>query len=192
MSDEFRITLEGSASKSKVVFNAMPTFNESNSAKYSEIPMTHTIGNIFAYDHSPSRQFNLTDIKLISRNPQEARTNLDNVMLLRSWTKSYFGASNNAAKLGAPPEVLYFSAYSSNSHRGHFYKIPVVLIHIDVTYPNDVDYIPTAYSGAGDTIGGTPFPILTTISLQLQEQHSARELEKFNLDDYRLGKLDGF
>lgn len=93
--------------------------------------------------------------------------------------------------LGAPPEVLYLSAYSNPALVGgqwgtatNIYRIPVVITNLGITYPNDVDYIPT--------MDKEPFPIIMSITLSLAETHSPREFEKFDIFKYRDGKLPGF
>lgn len=93
--------------------------------------------------------------------------------------------------LGAPPEVLYLTAYSDPVLKGgqldrstNIFKIPVVITNLSINYPNDVDYIPT--------IDGEPFPIIMSISLALVETHSPREFENFDIFKYRDGKLPGF
>lgn len=196
--NDFKVKLEGKISKQMVVFDTMPSFYESNEAQYSTVSPTHMITDYHVYDHSPSRSFELSEVKLVSRNQKEARINLQKILTLKGWTKSYFGDISGPAGdelknwLGAPPEVLLFSAYSSPKHRGHFDRIPVVLGKVSVNYPNDVDYIPTASFGDDDVLGGTPFPLLMTVSLTLMEQHSLEEISAFNLHAYRNGILPAF
>jgi hypothetical protein len=93
--------------------------------------------------------------------------------------------------LGAPPEVLYLTAYSSGSDVGgrldkptNINKVPVVITNLAYSYPNDVDYIPT--------LDGEPWPIIMTITISLVESHSAREFEQFDIFKYRDGLLPGF
>lgn len=93
--------------------------------------------------------------------------------------------------LGAPPEVLYLTAYSNPSVTGsqldrttNIFRIPVVITSLGITYPNDVDYIPT--------LENEPFPIIMNISLALAETHSPKEFEQFDIFKYRDGKLPGF
>lgn len=86
--------------------------------------------------------------------------------------------------IGTPPAILLFSAYSNQSKRGNIYKIPCVITNLGITYPSDVDYIPTEE--------GVPFPIITTVSISLTETHSPGEYERFSLDDFRQGRLTGF
>ena len=202
----------------KVVFNTMPIVAESGPVNYSVQNPTHMPGSYYVYENTPSRTFELSEIKLVSRNPLEARANLVTLNMLRSWRYSYFGAiqalsgtgaTNDVTSLaggvidesqakemrdfsGAPPEVLYLSAYSTAQQRGNISNIPTVLLGLNINYPNDIDYIATATTGAGDVLGGVPFPIIMTISVNLAEQHSSDEYESFNLAQYRAGKLINF
>ncbi len=108
--------------------------------------------------------------------------------------KALFGRS---LLLGAPPDVLYLSAYSEASKRGNIYKVPVVLTSLSIPYPSDVDYIPTA---EGLTVGnryrfikaGVPFPTIMTLDITTVETHSPNEYNRFNIYDFRNGRLDGF
>jgi len=103
--------------------------------------------------------------------------------------------------LGAPPEVLYLSAYSyaigpdpsqNASQPGtsvwqraqHINRVPVVINSLTIPYPNDVDYI--------NTTDGTPMPIILNIDISLIETHSPNAYESFSLDDFRAGILTGF
>lgn len=103
-------------------------------------------------------------------------------------------ATDNQAQLkflGAPPDVLYLTAYSDARDTGgklnrptNIFRIPVVITSLSINFPNDVDYIPT--------IDGQPFPIIMSISLSLVESHSPREMEKFDIFKYRDGLLPGY
>ena len=93
--------------------------------------------------------------------------------------------------LGAPPDVLYLTAYSDSRDMGgkldkptNINRVPVVITAFSLTYPNDVDYIPTT--------DNQPFPIIMTLTLSLVESNSPREMEKFDLQKYRQGLLPGF
>lgn len=102
--------------------------------------------------------------------------------------------------LGAPPEVLYLSAYSHNigsdpagtSKAGteiwqsaqHINRVPVVIQQLTIPYPNDVDYI--------NTSKGVPMPIIMNLDISLIETHSPNSYEAFSLDDFKVGRLKGF
>lgn len=95
------------------------------------------------------------------------------------------------ALLGAPPEVLQLTAYSSALNESgllnkmtNITNIPVVILNLNYAYTNDCDYIPT--------IQGQPFPIIMDIAISLVESHSPAELEQFDIYKYRAGTLPGF
>jgi hypothetical protein len=102
--------------------------------------------------------------------------------------------------LGAPPEVLYLSAYSMDvgyENAGvekpgtakwkiaqHLNRIPVVIQQLTIPYPNDVDYI--------NTVDGVAIPIIMNLDISLIETHSPNSYSDFSLDDFRAGRLKGF
>lgn len=91
--------------------------------------------------------------------------------------------------LGAPPEVLLFSAYSAGQtgtaqKMEHIRRVPVVISSLTIPYPSDVDYIIST--------NGVAMPTVMTIDLTLLETHSPREFENFSLNDYKKGILPNF
>ena len=98
--------------------------------------------------------------------------------------------------LGAPPDVLYLYAYSTSKNDGtsagrpavygvNINRIPVVMTSLNITYPDDVDYLPTLADGE-------PFPIKMDVDITLVETHSPREYERFDLLKYKSGVLVNF
>jgi len=218
-----------------VTFDVTPTISESGSVDYEAIQILQGPTAFQAYRGTPARTFEMSDVKLISRTPTEARNNIERINQLRAWRMPYFGQTevsatdiqslfsevrtsgtatvspfrrlNSAAqtlkiRLGAPPEILYFSAYTqssgtftninSNRYRGNIKRVPVVLTNLSITYPPDVAYIPTLKHGNTDALGNVPFPTIMSISISLVEAHSPGETNKFNLAKYASGVLDGF
>lgn len=99
---------------------------------------------------------------------------------------------------GAPPDVLYLYAYSTdtNTPRGgrsaptsNINRVPVVLSNLSITYPDDVDYIPVDMTGNGVY---EPFPVKMAVTLTLLETHSPREYERFDLAAFKAGTLANF
>jgi hypothetical protein len=86
--------------------------------------------------------------------------------------------------MGAPPNIVYLSAYATAQRRGNVYKIPTVITNMSIPYPSDVDYI--------NTSTGVPFPTMMQIDLQLSEVHAPDEYNAFNLEHFRNGELTGF
>lgn len=98
---------------------------------------------------------------------------------------------------GAPPDVLYLYAYSAESSSttgarsqstSNINRIPVVMTSLNITYPEDVDYIPVI-GGSGGT---EPFPVKMDVTLSLVETHSPQEFERFDLAAYKSGTLANF
>lgn len=308
-SNKFKVRLEsyshGTASQptSTVIFNVMPVLAETIAVEYQSFDPVHMPGGYYTYKGTKSSMFDLSDVKFVSRNREEATKNQEYRATLKGWTKPYFGfgtesgsgtptsrtkfeyqeklggsdetvpltpeqiagvlarpgehqlgvavdAAARAGKLtdgqrdffsqdsvrklamralqkldtntnyqnksnkgpgqykkvpvgseqvdqpgkrflGAPPEVLYLTAYSDSVNTSgslnkvsNITRVPVVITNLTITYPNDVDYIPTT--------SGEPFPIIMSISLSLVETHSPKEYELFDLFKYRKGLLPGF
>ena len=97
--------------------------------------------------------------------------------------------------------MLYLYAYSSRANNAsvegraakygvNINKVPVVITSLGITYPDDVDYIPT-YSN-GDARKSEPFPTKLDVTISLTETHSPREYETFDLVKYKKGQLGSF
>lgn len=236
MADEnvFKVKLVNQmSSREHVVFNVTPDVVETRNVNYRSLEPVHQPGQIYVYGGTSSRTFNLSNVKLVSRNVEEATENLRNLQLLRSWTMPRFGEGSttlsNAQRgnqrtfgrqeidlgetltfdnqdrtalfgqqqLGAPPQVLYFSAYSNtplgsttsqntkaSNQQEHIRRVPIVIQQLSIPYPSDVDYIPAE--------NGTPMPTLMTIDMVLLETHSPGEYNRFNLSKFKNGILEGF
>lgn len=208
----FKAKLIDSKTKVGVTFDVTPDISESGSVTYKTVDPLHAPGSILVYALTPSRVFQVSSIRLISDTTSNADMNLRTIQLLRSWRMPRFGqpmgqgASTTAkiteksklggidgnyisspSRLGTPPPVLLFSAYSNtnvSNKMQHINRIPVVIENLNITYPSDVDYVPTS--------SGVPMPIIMSIDLTLKETHSPNEYDRFNLDDYRNGILKGF
>jgi len=224
MADEntyLKVKLRSSIGGSLVSFNVTPDIVENRNINYKTMDPLHMPGGIHVYSTTSSRTYNINNVKLISRTSEEATKTLWILNTLRHWTLPYFGKStlteqnrqlreqeeglNTNAQggiygrefLGAPPDVLYLSAYAENNKRGNIHKVPVVLTNLSIPYPSDVDYIPTQL---GSEVGskyrfveaGVPVPTLLTIDINCTETHSPKEYADFNLFAYKNGRLPGF
>lgn len=103
---------------------------------------------------------------------------------------------------GAPPDVLYFYAYNNNDLDGrnnatktfsalNISRVPVVVTSLSITYADDVDYIPV-FQGTTNSAKAQPWPVKMDISLSLAETHSPAEMERFDLNAYKQGRLAFF
>lgn len=91
---DYRVKLRNARTFSEVViFEATPDLIETRNVNYKTVDPVHAPGQIFAYQNTSSRTFNISSIRLISRTPQEARFNLQRLWVMRSWTMPRFGKS---------------------------------------------------------------------------------------------------
>lgn len=109
---------------------------------------------------------------------------------------------------GAPPDVLYLYAYSSDARDNrsdtttwlptNINRIPVVLSNLSIAYPEDVDYIPVSLlDNNGQPLPPSnavtqPWPVKIDVSITLLETHSPAEFESFDLNAYKTGNLNFF
>lgn len=166
-----------------VVFDIMPTIQESRSASYTPMDIVHHPGEILKYKNTAARSWSVSG-RLISRTVEEATKNRKIINMIRAWLMPFYGEGTNksdAAYLGAPPPILTLSAYGV----AVIGPVKCVLESYDWTWPNDVDYIP-ATGLDGKTIA---WPVIIDVSLSLKESWSPAEYSGFSLRDYRLGKL---
>jgi hypothetical protein len=176
------VTLVSTVTGETVTFKVTPTISEERSATYDEVSPAHHPGSIMKYSRTASRGWGIGQAKLISRNVAEATENQKTLNLLRSWLMPYYGYGTEAEdknRLGAPPDVLTFTAYGDKNIGG----VPVVITSLNVSWPNDVDYIHTADMQA--------FPVIMNIDISLKEAWSPREYSGFSLAAYKKGDMKG-
>ena len=191
----------------QVVFDSTPEISENGTVNYKNIDPVHAPGSILVFSSSSARTFQLSGIKLFSRNGEEATRNFDRVQKLRTWRYPVFGKDSvdpiyGSPLLGAPPAVLTLSAYgrpngSSESGMANslINSVPVVITSLGIDYPADIDYLPTI-KVSDPTLAhipsGIPVPAIWTVSLTLMECHSPTQYQRFSITDFRKGILDGF
>lgn len=89
----------------RVIFEVTPTISETQGVEYSAVQPIHMPGGIQVYKYTNPRQFELT-AHFVSRNTQDALTNIKYIQTLRSWTKPFFGqSSTNVAPLPSTQAV---------------------------------------------------------------------------------------
>lgn len=175
-----------------VTFLASPTISENRAATWDSIQVVHHPGEILAYKTTTSRTWEITEAKLISRTSKEAAQNLALLNKIRSWVMPYYGYGTEKSlknKLGSPPSILTFSGYGS----ANIGPVPVVLISYGFNYQSDMEMIPCDEwkdsSGEIMITKGTPFPIISSITLSLKECFSPREFSSFDIVAYKTGDL---
>jgi hypothetical protein len=178
------VTLRSQQNPNEMVrFNVTPVIGESREASYEEVSIVHHPGQILRYKSSSTRSWTL-NVRLISRNPEEASKNLKSFNLIRGWVMPYYGygtAETDPNRLGAPPDILLFSAYGAKMIPEH----PTVLVSYSTSFPNDIDYIQTD-SSYGIVV---PFPVILNLDINLKEAWSPIEYSSFNLRSYKSGDL---
>jgi len=211
-----------------VSFDASPNISENRNVNYASLEPLHAPGQIQVYKNTSSRNFQISDVRILSRTTEEADSSLRKLWTLRSWCMPRFGKSSTLTNLqrderdfqrnlseadvaalgddvgvellGAPPPILYLSAYSKtigSSGRKigenisnvwqvaqHINRVPVVIQQLTIPYPNDIDYVTTT--------SGVPMPIMMNLDLALVETHSPNSYENFNLSAFKQGILQGF
>ena len=207
-----------------VTFEATPSFTENGGVDYTAVQPVHMPGSVQVYKYTQARTFTI-GAKLISRNSADALRNMKYLQTLRSWRFPFFGnsgtnirkpslndsnlamdrirsnvskGSNGTELLGAPPELLYLYASSTqandtrdltNGNNVNINRVPVVLTSLTITYPDDCDYIPVDVDVTNNT---EPFPVKIDVNISLTESHSPNDFEKFDLVAYKTGNLVGF
>lgn len=85
--------------KKAVVFDVTPELSEARNVMYKMYDPVHAPGQILVYQGTQARRFQLTQIKLVSRSPQEASINLGKLWIMRSWTLPVFGQTSENPRL---------------------------------------------------------------------------------------------
>jgi len=112
--NQFKVKLRSQVTKVVVAFDVTPEITETRNVNYKTIEPVHMPGGIHVYGSTNSRVFNINNIRFVSRTREEASKNLYRLNIMRGWAMPYFGV-NNTSLVGAPPDVLSLSAYSTGS-----------------------------------------------------------------------------
>lgn len=154
MTADYKVRLTGPGGA--VVFEASAPLSESRQADYGGYDITHLPTALISYRKTSSRMFEISG-KLISRTPQEATTNANNLDRIRSWLLPDFGTT------GATPPILRLYGYRNKNIDGR----KVVLKSYSWSFPEDTDYI----------FGGSqPMPVIGVLQANLEEIYSAEEI----------------
>jgi hypothetical protein len=178
--NDFAVKLKSRVTGEEFICEIMPTISETGSVSYDGIEIAHHPGTIQKYRTTPSREWSISNIRLASVTVSQADANQMAINLLRSWRMPYYGYGTEedyAHLLGAPPDVLDFSAYGDKN----IGVIPVVISSLSIEWANDCDYIHTS--------DGQPFPVLMNISLSLLEAWSPKQYSGFSLTAFKAGNL---
>lgn len=212
--NKFKVKLRSQVNNTVVAFDVSPDVSETRNVEYKTMQPVHMPGGIHVYGYTNSRTFSVNNIKLVSRTAEEAARNLYRLNVMRSWAMPYFGR-NNTDLVGAPPDVLAFTAYARGSidssrfsyvdeennvfgnnqpndrsnartRATNLQNIPVVLTQISNSYPSDIDYIPTANAVFNTVEIEAGVPFPTIMTVDIQL------LETHSPREYERFSLDDF
>lgn len=136
------------------VFPYTPEITFSSSAKYSQLPTTHTNYQFQAYESSSPGQITITAPMNVEDQTQ-ALYWIAALHYCRSVTKMFAGFD---PKAGNPPPIVFLNGYGSYV----FHNVPVVITNFQTQLSKDCDYIscnPQAsimseIGGIADSLGG--------------------------------------
>ena len=146
--NQFKVKLRSQVTKVVIAFDVTPEITETRNVNYKTLEPVHMPGGIHVYGNTSSRVFNINNIRLVSRTREEASKNLYRLNILRGWAMPYFGV-NNTSLVGAPPDVLSLSAYSTGP-RGSA-NDPAVSGSIDERRADNVAKLTKTGPGVQDT-----------------------------------------
>lgn len=193
--------------KTFVTFVVTPEMSESKTVNYIEINEIRQAGSILIFIGSPGRTFSV-NVKLISRNAEEAAANFKRLSILKSWGMPSKGIAGTVESTGEQldsdaPKVLYLKGYGAL-----FKRIQVVMKSINIEYPADSDYIsspapqteaeyqaslnaPIGDDSESDSDNlSLSMPIILPISMTFQEIRAGQELTNFDIAAYKSGTLE--
>ena len=217
--NQFKIKLRGT--NGFVTFDVTPDFIETRNVNYSSLEPLHQPGQIMIYKNTSSRNFNVSNARMVSRTTEEADRNLRRLWMLRGWTMPRFG--RNSSTLSGPQRANRQSDFNGTSE---FFNEPDKRDKLGVEAlgappqvlklsaysnpasqsgrrnPQHIDRVPVViqqlnipYPSDVDyipTSTGVPMPIIMTVDITLVETHSPSEYERFSLNHYRSGILRNF
>jgi hypothetical protein len=116
-----------------LIFPYTPEINIASSAKYTDIPTTHTNYTFHAYQNSDPGEISIT----APMNVEDATQGLywiAAVHYLRSLTKMFTGSD---PKAGNPPPIVFLNGYGNYV----FKNVPVIVTSFSTTLNKECDYI---------------------------------------------------
>lgn len=166
-----------------VIFPFQPNVSIGFNANYSNQDLTHSN---FAYNFYQNSRMDNIDIsgEFVVRNPWEGSYVIAAMHFLRSSTMMFTGIDGTLA--GVPPPVLRLNGMGF----GGLDNIPVVLASVNVTYPENVDYVTVAVPSNNSATTGsevTKIPVSLTISVSCIPMFSRDFASNFGVTNYANG-----
>ena len=159
-----------------VVFPVLPTMTLSHKATYKEDGLVHTNYQFLSYKNSSPDDIQITCDWPVET-PEDAADWLQMILIGRSLTKMFYGASAN---LGNPPPICTLKGYGSESSGGIILPdVPVVVKSFSFDLKDDVNYI---------EVEKNLVPRLSTVTFTCTIIYNRNSQRAFNWDDYRNGE----
>ena len=159
-----------------MVFPYLPSIQFQSTARYDQIPVTHTNYPFWAYKNSQVEDINITGTFTV-QDQNEGIYWLAVMHFLRTVTKMYFGSGPN---LGNPPPICTLNGYGDFV----FNNISVVVKQFNISLQKDVDYI-----SINGPMGISYVPVRSDISVVVSPVFSREKIKSFNLSSFANGNL---
>ena len=174
---DWRVRISAPLGLGDIVFPVLPALTLSHKANYKEDGLVHTNYQFLSYKNSQP-----DDITIACEWPveteQDAKDWLSMILLGRSLTKMFYGASDY---LGNPPPICTLRGYSGTNVGVILPDIPVVIKSFSFDLKDDVSYIEVRESFV---------PRISTVSFTCAIVYNRNSQRAFNFDAYRRGVVN--
>lgn len=119
-----------------IIFPFTPNIHVKQNPAWSSQSLTHSLQDYYYFRTITSTEINISG-KFTAQNNYEGRYLLAVLHFLRSYSKIYFGTSENEAKRGLPPPVLLLDGYGNYI----FNSLPIIILDWNFEFPSEVDYV---------------------------------------------------
>lgn len=119
-----------------IIFPFTPNIHVKQNPAWSNQSLTHSLQDYYYFRTITSTEINISG-KFTAQNNYEGRYLLAVLHFLRSYSKIYFGTSENENRRGLPPPVLLLDGYGSYI----FNSLPIIILDWNFEFPSEVDYV---------------------------------------------------
>jgi hypothetical protein len=174
---DWRVRIAAPLGLGDIIFPVLPALTLSHKANYKEDGLVHTNYQFLSYKNSQP-----DDITIACEWPveteQDAKDWLSMILLGRSLTKMFYGASDY---LGNPPPICTLRGYSGSNVGVILPDMPVVVKSFSFDLKDDVSYIEVKESFV---------PRLSTVTFTCAIVYNRNSQRAFNFDAYRRGVVN--
>lgn len=171
---DWRVRIAAPLGLGEILFPVLPTMTLSHKATYSEVGLVHSNYQFLSYKNSQPDDIQITCDWPVET-PQDALEWIKMILLGRSVTKMFYGASAN---LGNPPPICTLKGYGSNRNGVILPDTPVVIKGFSFDLKDDVNYI---------EFDGNYVPRLSTVTFTCTVIYNRNSQRAFDFVQYRQG-----